>query len=669
MFTDIVGYTSLMGKDETAAYHLLKQNRKVQKPLIEKHRGQWLKEIGDGVLASFQTISDAVICAIEIQLRCTEEHDLNLRIGIHLGEVIVEDGDVFGDGVNIASRLESLAPAGGIYISESVYRNIKNKTEISAIFVREETLKNVDHPVRIYEIDVRASEIVTPEVSVVESMPDVKTRFKGWIKPVFIIPLIVLAAVVAYLVYNNLRINKNITEISEQETREKSIAVLPFVNMSNDPDQDYFSDGLSEELLNLLAKIPELKVIGRTSSFSFKGKNEDLREIGRKLGVSYLMEGSVRKSGDKIRVTAQLINAADGSHLWSDIYDRELMEIFAVQDEIASKVVDQLKISIPGLVESTLVVKNMEAYNLLLEANYIKRQPGSFEKRIQLMEHAIELDSSDARLWAGLADAYTQWEGNHIVRRGRAEKAREAAEKAISLDRDNATAHNVLGNILWGFYWDWENAEKELMLAEELSPEFTGARTAFYRSFGRWDEAIAAAQKGIVVDPVNPSNWRMLGVQYLSAGRPGEAIQPLKKALELDPNWDSPWIVLGWAYFDMQQYEKAIEALDHVQDRKNSIRLTTLERTYYAMGNISESDLYFQELLKNDGEVDNSIFFAEIFAQRGELDKCFEWLQKAYERKHPAMCLLKALTSFKEIRKLGDPRYNEFLVRMNLPVD
>jgi tetratricopeptide (TPR) repeat protein len=353
-------------------------------------------------------------------------------------------------------------------------------------------------------------------------------------------------------------------------------------------------------------------------------------------------------------------------HLWSDIYDRELVEIFAVQDEIAAKVVDQLKISIPGLVESTLVAKNMEAYNLLLEANYIKYQPGSFEKRIQLMEHAIKLDSSDARLWAGLADAYTQWEGNHIVRRGRAEKAREAAEKAIALDRDNATAHYVLGHILRSFYWDWENAEKEFRMAEELSSEYTGAQAAIYSTFGKWDEAIAAAQKGIEVDPVNPSNWRRLGNQYLSAGRPREAIQPLKKALELDPNWDSPWIALGRTYYDMQQYEKTIEALDHVQDRKISIFLTTLERTYYAMGNISESDLYFQELLKNDGEVDNSIFFALIFAQRGELDQCFEWLQKTYERKHPAMCLLK---SFKEIRKLGDPRYNEFLVRMNLPVD
>ena len=607
MFTDIVGYTSLMGKDENAAYQLLKKNRKLQRPLIERHGGKWLKELGDGVLASFQTISDAVYCAIEIQRRCIEDTDLKLRIGIHQGEVIVEDEDVFGDGVNIASRLEPLAPAGGIYISESVYRNIQNKKGIKAEYVGEEALKNVEHPIRIYKIDVQTSEVVIPDSTTQKPVPKVIARSTAWRKPAFIIPLVVIILVVAYLVYTNLGRREDPAELSEREITDKSIAVLPFVNMSNDPDQEYFSDGLSEELLNLLAKIPELKVIGRTSSFSFKGKNEDLREIGRKLGVSYLMEGSVRKSGDKIRVTAQLINAADGSHLWSDIYNRELVEIFTVQDEIAAKVVDQLKISIPGLVESTPEVKNMEAYYLLLEANYIKHQPRSFEKRIQLMEHAIELDSSDARLWAGLADAYTTRVGNHIVRRERAEKAREAAEKAIALDRDNATAHYVLGGILRSFYWDWENAEKEFRMAEELSSEYTGARAAIYMTFGMWDEAIAAAKKGIEVDPVNPSNWRMLGSQYLFVGRPGEAIKPLKKALELNPNWDYPWIVLGMAYYDLQQFEKAIEALDHVQDRKLPILLSNLEKTYYSMGNISESEKYFQELLKNDGEVDNSI--------------------------------------------------------------
>ena len=751
MFTDIVGYTALMGKDSAKALKLVRISKRIQKSLVEKHNGRWLKEMGDGVLAQFSSAIDSVNCSIEIQKSARAELDAKLRIGIHLGDITVEEEDVYGDGVNVASRLESIADPGGIYISESIEKAIRGQTDIQAKYLGEITLKNVDYGVRTYALqgvglpipDLKedknlsgrffaelkrrgvfrsgATYIVLSLLLILllpyakslidlpmwlstvlyafliagfpiamylawnyERSPDgfIKTSsLKSWQnpykgnqrKPLTNTIIIAVMALIIVFMYSQSRYFNEPGDksgiLSESENIDKSIAVLPFVNMSDDPDQEYFSDGLSEELLNLLSKIPELKVIGRTSSFSFKGKNEDLREIGRELGVSYLMEGSVRKSGDKIRVTAQLINAADGSHLWSDIYDRELVEIFAIQDEIAVKVVDQLKISIPGLVESTPVTKNMEAYNLLLEANYIKRQPGSYEKRILLMEHAIELDSSDARLWAGLADAYTTWGGNHVVRRDRAESARQAAEKAIALDHSNATAHHVLGGILWAFYWDWENAEKELILAEELSPEFTGARAPFYQSFGRWEDAINAQKQRIEVDPVNPLNWRTLGNIYLNAGRPGEAIQPLKKALELNPNWDTPWIELGRAYFNLGQYAQALESLDHVQDRENSRLLSYLEGTYYAMGNISESDIYFQELLKNDGEVDNSIMIAGAYARRGKADQCFDWLQKAYERKHPGMCLLKGESVFEEIIDLGDPRYNEFLVKMNLPVD
>ncbi len=227
MFTHIVGYTKLMGEDEEAAFELLEKNRLVQRPIIERFNGRWLKEIGDGVLASFSTVSEAVYCAKAIQEACLKEDHLKLRIGIHQGEVVFEGEDVFGDGVNIASRLEPLAPIGGILVSESVFRNIENKKGIDASFVKEETLKNVKHPVRIYE--VRTGTIESPATQQIE----------------------------------------------------KSIAVLPFLNMSTDPEQAFFSDGISEEIINAIVQLPDLKVVGRTSSFSFKGVNEDLRTVGR----------------------------------------------------------------------------------------------------------------------------------------------------------------------------------------------------------------------------------------------------------------------------------------------------------------------------------------------------------------------------------------------------
>lgn len=269
MFTDIVSYTALMGRDEQKAFEILRKNRDLQKPLIEQYGGRWIKELGDGVLASFSTVTDAVQCAISIQQSCSDVADLKLRIGIHQAEVIFEDDDVFGDGVNIASRIQALAPIGGIWISESVYNNISNKRDINTKFIGAETLKNVREPFRIYEVIVNSKEHEQQKSSLT-----VQTLIKS--------------------------------------TSEKSIAVLPFVNMSNDPEQEYFSDGMAEEITNSLVNIQNLKVAGRMSSFQFKGIKGDLREVGEKLGVSTVLEGSIRKQGNRIRITAQLINVEDG---------------------------------------------------------------------------------------------------------------------------------------------------------------------------------------------------------------------------------------------------------------------------------------------------------------------------------------------------------------------
>src|SRR6266487_3056976 len=267
MFTDIVGYTALMGEDEQKAFELLRKNRQLQKSIIEKFNGTWIKELGDCVLASFHTVTDAVLCASAIQQSCMHTPDLKLRIGIHQGEVVFEDNDVFGDGVNIASRLQALAPIGGIWISESIYNNIANKKDIKTKFVRAEILKNVKEPIRVYEVITNDNEQDQLSFSI-----SAKSKI----------------------------------------LLEKSIAVLPFVDMSSAHDQEYLGDGLAEELINVLSQLQELKVIGRTSSFSFKETKTDLKAIGKTLNANTILEGSIQKSGNRIRITTQLINAEDG---------------------------------------------------------------------------------------------------------------------------------------------------------------------------------------------------------------------------------------------------------------------------------------------------------------------------------------------------------------------
>jgi TolB-like protein/class 3 adenylate cyclase len=297
MFTDIVGYTALMGNDEQKAFEYLKKNRDLQKPIIERSGGRWIKELGDGVMASFNTVSDAVTAAIKIQQECKAMNDFQLRIGIHQGEVVFEAGDIFGDAVNIASRIQSSAEPGCIYVSETVRDNVFNKKDVHTKFIKEQTLKNVKEPVRIYEV-------ITAEPFESTALPEHEPY---------------------------------------REFPGESIAVLPFVNMSNDPEQEYFCDGIAEEIINALAQLNNLRVIARTSAFTFKNKNVDAREIGKILNVKTLLEGSVRKAGKHLRITTKLVKVSDGSHLWSNRYDRELEDIFAIQEDIAGNVATSLR--------------------------------------------------------------------------------------------------------------------------------------------------------------------------------------------------------------------------------------------------------------------------------------------------------------------------------------
>jgi len=316
MFTDIVGYTKLMGEDEQKAFELLKKNRSVKRPLIEKFNGRWLKEIGDGVLASFSTVTDAVYCAATIQKTCENEPDLKLRIGIHLGEVVFEENDVFGDGVNIASRLEPLAPIGGILVSESVHRNLGNKKGIVSTFIREEQLKNVREPIRIYSVQVEDVEpLVIPESFVAPQEVSSKSWNPG--KMAFAVAGVLVILLLSYFLYSNFSAQQQLAD-APPEITDKSIAVLPFRNDSPDQENQYFCNGMMDEILNHLEKIGQLKVKSRTAVEPYRNSTLGFEAIAEELGVAFILEGAVRKNGDQFRLTAQLIDVQSGDHKWSN---------------------------------------------------------------------------------------------------------------------------------------------------------------------------------------------------------------------------------------------------------------------------------------------------------------------------------------------------------------
>ena len=364
MFTDIVGYTSLMGDDEQKAHSLLNKNRKLQKPLIDSYGGKWIKELGDGVLATFSTVSDAVYCAAAIQQGSKEEADLNLRIGIHLGEVMFQDGDVFGDGVNIASRLESLAPSGGIIVSESVSSNIQNKQGIETKFLREIQLKNVKDLVRIYEIkavDIKHLKSDSNATSRTHSKQSAQLTSSTNRKIVFASAAIIMVLALAYFLYLNQKNELLIIESDDPIT----IAVLSFDDQSPDGNQEWLGDGMADEILNVLAKVNGLHVTGKTSSFSFKGKDISLAEIGRILSVQTILEGSVSKVGNKLRITAQLISVEGDKNIWSNKYDRDWGDVFMITDDVAQRIAGSLisELSIDDLEKITIDHEaNLDAY-------------------------------------------------------------------------------------------------------------------------------------------------------------------------------------------------------------------------------------------------------------------------------------------------------------------
>ena len=387
----------------------------------------------------------------------------------------------------------------------------------------------------------------------------------------------------------------------------KSIAVLPFADMSAGKDQEYFADGLSEELLNLLAKLPELRVIGRTSSFQFKGRNEDLRVIGEKLNVAHILEGSVRKSGKKVRISAQLIRAVDGSHLWSETYDRTLDDIFVVQDDIAGEVVKALKLTLLG---TTSVTRSRpvdpEAYNLALQGRFFldRRGKEDLERSVDYFQRSLERDPGYAPAWAGLSQAYAyQADNGYVPAADGYRRAREAAEKALVLDPQLADAHLAMGLVHSSYDWDWEAADASFRRALEL--ESGNAKALRYagsqaRTLGHWSEAIELTNKAIERDPLLPTAYNTLGLALLAVNRDTEAEAAFRKALELDPDGPNQHLRLGTALLLQGKADAALQEMQ--QETDESWRLCGLSLAFHALGRHSESDAALAALKSKHAE-------------------------------------------------------------------
>ena len=451
--------------------------------------------------------------------------------------------------------------------------------------------------------------------------------------------------------------------------QESSIAVLPFVNLSDDPGNEYFSEGISEEILNVLAQVDHFKVVGRTSSFAFKGRNEDLREIGRALGVSHVLEGSVRKAGAQVRITAQLIEADGGYHLWSETFDRELHDIFAVQDEIAEAVAVQLRLALlpatPKVTET-----NPEAYALYLQSRYLERQSttAGFKKALALVQEALSIAPNYAAAWNLLASIYSNMAGKAVLPPAEGlGLAREATGQALKINPDYASAHGRLGWLAVHFDTDFVAAARHYQNALSLAPtdlEIIGSAANLARSLGQLDQAIALQKYANTHDPMNPVSHTLLGFLYRCAGQYGLAISSYRIALRLSPGILSAQYNIGAALLLQGHLQAALD--ETLKEESEGYRLMGLAPIYHSLGQAEKSDAAMAEMIEKY-EVDGSYNIAFMLAWRGETDRAFEWLEIALANQDSGLTQIINEPLIANLH--GDPRWQPFLEKIGMSVD
>jgi adenylate cyclase len=553
---DVKGYSRLLAKDQEGTIRTLNAHKEVMANLIQKCQGKVIDAPGDNVLAEFSSVVDAMQCAVKIQQELKKRNDelpeprrMEFRIGINLGEVSEKEERIFGDGLNVAARIQLLADAGGICLSGIVYEQIKDKLEFKYEYLGKQIVKNIAEPVRVYQLllDAQSASLVSRWK---RAGLNYWNRAHPAIKIIITLAAIINAANIFWQFYA--KPSHPPVKVTSKEKMtfslpdKPSIAVLPFTNMSNDPKQEFFSDGITEEIITALSKVPKLFVIARNSTFTYKGKPVKVQQVSEELGVRHVLEGSVRKEGNNIRITAQLIDSLTGNHVWAERYDRNLKDIFAVQDEITKKIITAMQVKLTEGEQAQALSKgteNLEAYLKYLQANDLagRVNPESNALAKQLAEEAIALDPKYAGGYYTLARTHLvdYWLGTSKSPRDSIEKSIDLLQKAIIMDDTNAAAHAYLG---WVFSMTGQH-DKAVATGEKavaLNPNSADSHMWFGKILtfaGRYEESIPEFQKAIRLNPIPPNMYLYsLGISYALTGNIDEAITWGEKAVRREPN-------------------------------------------------------------------------------------------------------------------------------------
>ena len=650
MFTDMVGYSALAQRDDELALELLEEHRRLLREIFPRFHGTEVKTIGDGFLVEFHSALEAAECAIEIQHALSKrnadvplERRIEIKISVHIGDVVHRNGDVYGDGVNIASRIEPLAGAGGICVSMDVERQIRNTLEARLEKLAPTELKNISIPMDLFRIilpwEDRAPIVAQPETESIRA-----SRKFLWAAVAL---CFVLMIGVGW--WWSERPDKIVTSPAATtdsnaaaEIPAKSIAVLPFENLSRDPDNAFFTEGVQDEILTRLAKVADLKVIARSSTRKFKSAPENLSDIAKQLGVANILEGSVQKAGDQVRVNVQLINALTNGHIWAEIYDRKLTDIFAVESDIAKAIATALQAKLTGSEKAMIAAQptsDTTAYELYHKGKSLweKRSGDNLSKAIAFYEQAIAHDPQYALAYAGLANSYVLLPLYFSVpQRDAMAKAREAALKALQIDPNLAEAHNALGKILNFDDLDLAGAEREFQRVIELQPNNATAHQWYGNgpldSLGRFDEAIAETRRAVELDPLSPiiNTDRAYPLYY--ARRYDEAMAQAKKTIELDPGFFYSRQILGMILQAKGDLPGAIAEFEKARQLSGDpLHLALLAVAKANMGDKNIAQQTLAELAKVNPDRQGLAYDrALVYLANGNKEEALRWLEQSY---------------------------------------
>jgi adenylate cyclase len=623
MFTDMVGYTALGQKDEPLSLALIEEQRKLIRPVILRHNGREVKTMGDSFLVEFPNALDSVRCAYDIQrsareynISRPEDKRINLRVGLHLGDVVESEGDVFGDAVNVASRIEPLAEEGGVCLTRHVYESTRNRFELSCVSMGMKALKNVSEPVEVYRMEL------------------------PWVE----------------------------TSAGTASDPANRIAVLPFANMSPDPGDEYFADGMTDEIILTVSRLDQVEVISRTSVMQYKKNPKPVRDVSRELNVGIILEGSVRKAGNKLRISAQLIDSTKDRHLWAETYERNLDDVFAVQVEVAQRVAEALKVRLQES-DRDKPTADMGAYTLYLRAIQLSRTgtEANCREAITLLEGAISKDSGFARAYAALSGVWISlnpWEEFTTC----VNRAEAAARRAVELGPESAESHTSMARVLEQLD-RFDEALLELKSAIRINPNLADANLELgweYAVLGRFDEGVVHLKKALTLDPLSPYPALILIPVLRVTGKVDDALAEVERLKEVHGRLPIVYHLEAMCYLQNKDFAEALRTVESGLSLDSGDHWVRVARgmAHAMLGEREKAVNQLHNLMKEKAESHRLDAQVWIGTSLGDIDEAFGALMRQADL-HAWWGLIKFDPLFERLQK--DPRFPEFCRKVGLP--